>query len=367
MSFDTMNQGISDQLSDIQQNIHRTYMTYDAKLHNSKEKGMDKINGQLVHTRKVLDDKVKWGISLVEKKTHDLMQKTTEALDIKVQQSEGAVSTFVDTLSRKLERMEVSTLKICKRYENSTTKSCTSHLDQIKTQVIREIQQSFKICDTKIQEKMKTIENTYKVYQSRVEALVDTNLQDILDTTHDCNAEIRGLAASLNRDISGPMAKSETNVELKLQQLSDKHAQRIARITDDSDGRIKAIMEELSSKYKVYTRGMSRQKCELEAIITSFQTKQQQQQDQISTMLQSHTKEVDKSMAEVRQCQMTILESRNNIMEMKSEVHGMLEEMREKMNCDMRSHETLRTYDRSTAGMWKRDDLEPRNGGIKRL
>ena len=64
--------------------------------------------------------------------------------------------------------------------------------------MIREIQQSFKLCDTKIQEKMKTIENTYKVYQSRVEALVDTNLQDVLDTTHDCNAEIRGLAASLN-------------------------------------------------------------------------------------------------------------------------------------------------------------------------
>ena len=54
---------------------------------------------------------------------------------------------------------------------------------------------------------MKTIENTYKIYQSRVEALVDTNLQDVLDTTHDCNAEIRGLAASLNRDISGPMPK----------------------------------------------------------------------------------------------------------------------------------------------------------------
>ena len=68
-------------------------------------------------------------------------------------------------------------------------------------------------------------------------------------------------------------------------------------------------------------------------------------------MLQLHTKEVDKSMAEFRQCQMTLLESRNKIMEMKAEVHGMLEEMRERMNCDMRSHETLRTYDRSIAGM----------------
>ena len=78
------------------------------------------------------------------------MQKTTESLDIKVQKSEGAVSTFVDNLSKRLERMEVSTLEICKRNEDSTTKSCTSHLDQLKTQVIREIQQSFKLCDTKI-------------------------------------------------------------------------------------------------------------------------------------------------------------------------------------------------------------------------
>ena len=34
-------------------------------------------------------------------------------------------------------------------------------------------------------------------------------------------------------------------------------------------------------------------------------------------------------MAEVRQCQTTILESRNKIKEMKAEVHDMLEEMRE--------------------------------------
>ena len=53
-----MNQGISDQLSDIQQNIHRTYMTYDAKLQSSKEKGLDKINDQLAHARKIMDDKV---------------------------------------------------------------------------------------------------------------------------------------------------------------------------------------------------------------------------------------------------------------------------------------------------------------------
>ena len=237
-----MNQVIYDQISDIQQNIHHTYMTYDAKLQSSKEHGMDKINLQLAHAKKVIDDKVKWGISLVEKKTHDLMQKTTEALDVKVQQSKGVVSTFVDNLSKRLERMEVSTLEICKRHKDSTTNSCISHLGQLKSQVTLELQQSFQLCKTSIQDKMKTIETTYKTYQSKVEDLVDKNLQDVLDTTHDCNAEIRGLAASCNRDISGPVTTNETNIEQKLQQLSDKHAQRISRITDDSDAQIKGSM-----------------------------------------------------------------------------------------------------------------------------
>ena len=308
MSFDTMNQGISDQLSDIQQNIHRTYMTYDAKLQSSKEKGLDKLNDQLARARKVMDDKVKWGISSMEKKTHDLMQKTVEALDTKVQQSEGTVSTFVDNLSKRLERMEVSTLEICRKHKDSTSKSCLSHLDQLKSQVLHEIQDNFKICDTKIKEKMKAVESTYKSYQSRVEELVDTNLQDVLDTTHDCNAEIRSLAASLNRDSSGQMTTGEINVELKLQQLSDKHAQRIARITDDSDARIKASIEEMSSKYELYTRGMSRQKRELDDMISAFQSKQEQQQVQISNMLHAHTEEVEKSMVEVRQYHTTILE-----------------------------------------------------------
>ena len=69
------------------------------------------------------------------------------------------------------------------------------------------------------------------------------------------------------------MTTGEINVELKLQQLSDKHAQRIARITDDSDARIKASIEEMSSKYELYTRGMSRQKRELDDMMTSFQSK----------------------------------------------------------------------------------------------
>ena len=61
-----------------------------------------------------MDEKVKWVISMIENKTHDLMQKTATALDVKVEKSEDAVSTFVDNLSKKLESMEVSTLRIAR-------------------------------------------------------------------------------------------------------------------------------------------------------------------------------------------------------------------------------------------------------------
>ena len=92
-------------------------------------------------------------------------------------------------------------------------------------------------------------------------------------------------------------------------------------------------------------------------MISSFQSKQEQQQVQISTMLHSHTEEVGKSMVEVRQYHTTILESRNEIMDMKTEVHDILEEIRGRTNRDTRSHETVRTHDRSTA---RRHDFEPR-------
>ena len=42
----------------------------------------------------------------------------------------------------------------------------------------------------KIQEKLTNINNTYNSYQSKVEDFVDANLQEVLDTTHDCNNEI---------------------------------------------------------------------------------------------------------------------------------------------------------------------------------
>ena len=57
-------------------------------------------------------------------------------------------------------------------------------------------------------------------------------------------------------------------------------------------------------------------------------------------MLHAHTEEVEKSMVEVRQYHTTILESRNKIMEMKTEVHDILEEIRGRINRDTRSHES---------------------------
>ena len=67
MSLDTMNQGISDQISDIQQNIHRTYITYEAKLQQSKQRGLEEIQEKLMSTKKLLEEKVKWGSNTVER------------------------------------------------------------------------------------------------------------------------------------------------------------------------------------------------------------------------------------------------------------------------------------------------------------
>ena len=67
MSLDTMNQGISDQISDIQQNIHRTYITYEAKLQQSKKLGLEEIQAKLMSTKIFFEEKVKWGSNTVER------------------------------------------------------------------------------------------------------------------------------------------------------------------------------------------------------------------------------------------------------------------------------------------------------------
>ena len=278
-------------------------MTYEAKLQKSKEKGMDTINGQVTHTKKMMDEKVKWGVTMMEKKTHDIMQKTVTTLKAKIQNSEGAISTVVKNLRKKLEGMEVSTLEKCKNYENITTESCSKTLYQHKSNVLLEIQKCFQQCDMKIQEKLINVENNFKSYQSKVKDLVDTNLQEVLDTTHDYNKEIRSLAATCNKDSGGSLATDGKNVKLILQQLSDKHAQRIARITDDNDIKMKASMQEMYSKYEMYSDSMSQQKREINDIIVTFQSKQRLHQAQFKTMLESQTEEVNKSLLEVRHFQ----------------------------------------------------------------
>ena len=176
MSFDTTNQGILDQLSNIQKNIHSTYMTYYEKLQQSKKKGVDTINQRMLDTMKVLETKVKWGTTIMEKKIHDLMQKTVTTLETKVQTSESAVSTIVGNVSTELEGMEVSAREKCKKYEQITKENCQKDINQQKGKVISDIQQCFKQCDTKIQMKITNVENTYQSYQSKVEDLVDTNI-----------------------------------------------------------------------------------------------------------------------------------------------------------------------------------------------
>ena len=121
--------------------------------------------------------------------------------------------------------------------------------------------------ETRKYKKMTNIENTYKSYQSKVEDLVDTNLQGVLDTKHECNNEIRSLAASCKNEIGGSTATNEVNVEQKLQKLSEKHAQQIAKITDEKYIIMKAIMQDTSSKYDIYSQSMSQQKREVEALI----------------------------------------------------------------------------------------------------
>ena len=155
-----------------------------------------------------------------------------------------------------------------------------------------------------------------------------------------------------------------------MQQLSDKHAQRIARITDDRDIKMKASMQEMSSKYEMYSHSMSQQKREINDLIFTFQSKREQQQAQVNTMLKSHTEEVDKSLVEVRQCQTTILESQNMIKEMKTEICDMLEEMKHRMireTYNIQSHVSQHSNDRLRASARKIPELEPHDGGNKVL
>ena len=101
------------------------------------------------------------------------------------------------------------------------------------------------------------INNTYNSYQSKVEDLVDVNLQEVLDITHDYKNKIRSFIATCNKKIGGLQATDGENMELKLQQISEKHAQRIARTTDDMDTKMKAGMQKMNNKYEMYSQSMT--------------------------------------------------------------------------------------------------------------
>ena len=68
---------------------------------------MDTINGKLAHTKKVLEEKVKWGVNMMERKTTDLIQQVVTTLKTKVHQQKGVVSTVVENMSKELEGMKL--------------------------------------------------------------------------------------------------------------------------------------------------------------------------------------------------------------------------------------------------------------------
>ena len=143
MSLDTMNQGISDQISDIQQNIHRTYITYEAKLQQSKERGLEEIQEKLMSTKKLLEEKVKWGSNTVERQNKELVQKTVTKLEERVHQSENVASNkmtkIMDTLNKQFEGMEMKAMESCKKIEEKTNSNFSKHMDQQKSNILSDI------------------------------------------------------------------------------------------------------------------------------------------------------------------------------------------------------------------------------------
>ena len=136
----------------------------------------------------------------------------------------------------------------------------------------------------KIQDKFLDVDRTYKSHQSKIEDMVGTNIQEVLDTTHDCNKEIRRLEETV---------ADKVIVEDKLHQISNKHAQRIARITDNSLAQYKASVREMSSKYNTHFQTMSQHRQEIYEIISSFRSHQEAQQVKLDKMMEFQTKEMN--------------------------------------------------------------------------
>ena len=77
-----------------------------------------------------------------------------------------------------------------------------------------------------------------------------------------------------------------------MQQLSEKHAQRIAQTTDDMDIKMKASMQEMTTKYEMYSQSMTQQKREIQEVFSTFQSEKGMQQEKVNILLNSHTEEV---------------------------------------------------------------------------
>ena len=84
----------------------------------------------------------------------------------------------------------------------------------------------------------------------------------------------------------------------------------------------------------------------------------------VNSELKSQTKDVEKSLAEVRQCHTKILDSQHTIMEMKNEVRDMLNEMKQDpITCIHMIHKTSMIGQEQVLDKGK--ILNPENGGIK--
>ena len=170
------------------------------------------------------------------------------------------------------------------------------------------------------------------INEARVE-LINQGKSTVVDKEieHFLTEKQLSLAATLDkRDqlLTATTDKDDVNsMAMELQKLSDKHVQRLTGIEDESNMRLKANINEMTTKYELYSHRLQQHKNDINDLVSNFY----EQQAKVATILESRTKEMDKSLAEMRRSQMTIMESQNTIREMKTEVRDMLEDLKQRM------------------------------------
>mgnify|MGYP003333763646 CR=1 FL=1 len=103
----------------------------------------------------------------------------------------------------------------------------------------------------------------------------------MLDKTHNSNEKIRNLSNSLIRGNKTGDSPQTMYMEEKLQQLYDKYAQRIARITDESKARIRYAADDMLNKYDEYSNRLVQHKQDINDLITSYHEHHKAQRESI--------------------------------------------------------------------------------------